>query len=601
MANAHRSGSEHEPRYVVGYRIERRLTADGAPRPVYEATDLVKKRFVALKLVSIGSEDAGLVEQWRHRARTQRKLRHPHLVSLHAAGMDEGQFFVAMELVRGKTLRGLMDEGELRPERVLLFAEGIAAALDMVCDAGLTHPHLRPETILVDRLRRSHAMLGQLVITNADDVVTNSYAAPEQRPGETVKPSANVYSFAAILFEALTGRVPGDRDIKSAFHGTGAMGLERVFTAALSPDPELRPARAGALVAELSDAFGVGGAPRPSPSAEHGGGGRGEAAKAAFPFRLRRVRALPATRRGIGVLAVLVAAALAWLAGNALRGTDPPPPNHRPTTIETGRITVTAPASWVPGSTPASIRGVLPGATALRPAGQPGLTLVAGDLRDDRVGPLLDLLRRRPSSGETVAGGATQARRYVGRLVSQPDHAATLLLVPTSAGAAVAACIADQTMISATSFRACGRALATVAVRNGSPAAANPSPEQAATFASIVKRLDAARRRDVSTFSTAPTSGRQELAARRLSRDYAAALRAFRALTPTVLASGPARSFADGLSAGMSAYAALERASRNRSREQFATSRSRVIAADAALERAVSTMSALGYRPTRGD
>ena len=87
---------------------------------VYEATQLSLDRKVALKLLTAElSADAGFRERFRHEARIQGAMDHPNIVTVHEAGESDYGLFIAMELIRGATLKDLIVGRELDAGRTL--------------------------------------------------------------------------------------------------------------------------------------------------------------------------------------------------------------------------------------------------------------------------------------------------------------------------------------------------------------------------------------------------------------------------------------------------------------------------------------------------
>ena len=115
---------------IAGYRIERLLGQGGMGR-VYEATQLSLDRPVALKILSDELRaDEALRARFRREGRVQGALTHPHIVAVLEAGEADGHLFIAMQVVRGPTLKELVTEGGLDPFRAIALLEQIAHALD---------------------------------------------------------------------------------------------------------------------------------------------------------------------------------------------------------------------------------------------------------------------------------------------------------------------------------------------------------------------------------------------------------------------------------------------------------------------------------------
>jgi Protein kinase domain len=207
---------------VQGYRIDR-LIGEGGMGVVYEATQLSLDRKVALKLLSGElSADSGFRERFRHEARIQGAMDHPNIVTVHEAGESDYGLFIAMELIRGATLKDLIVGRELDAGRTLRILTQVADALDSAHDAGLIHRDIKPHNILVRAGRRDHAFLADFGVTKVRGgtnltktghfVGTVDYMAPEQIRGEPATRETDIYALGTVLYECLSGVVPFPKD-----------------------------------------------------------------------------------------------------------------------------------------------------------------------------------------------------------------------------------------------------------------------------------------------------------------------------------------------------------------------------------------------------
>src|SRR4051794_16105793 len=206
------------------YQIEA-LLGQGGMGVVYEAVQLSLSRRVALKGIAPElSRDERFQERFRREGRSQAALDHPNVVTLHEAGGADGQLFLAMQLVRGPSLKELIARGDLETGRVLRLLTPIADALDAAHEDGMIHRDFKPQNILVGS--RDHAYLADFGLTRAlgaagltrtgQLVGTLDYVAPEQIHGQPATPRSDIYSFGAVLFECLSGNVPYQRDSDAA-------------------------------------------------------------------------------------------------------------------------------------------------------------------------------------------------------------------------------------------------------------------------------------------------------------------------------------------------------------------------------------------------
>jgi streptogramin lyase/predicted Ser/Thr protein kinase len=249
---------------VAGYRIEE-LIARGGMGVVYRATHLGLDRPVALKVIARELADRdGFRERFLRESRLAASLDHPAVVPVYDSREVDGELIVAMRLVRGGDLRGLIDrEGPLAPERALDLLGQVAAALDAAHAAGIVHRDVKPHNILVEGDR---AYLSDFGLAKAFDdsgasgtasvVGTAHYMSPEQWRGDSIGPAADVYSLGCVLYEAITGIPPFARN-EGDPEPTMPHGVEGAIRRAVAKDPGDRYRSAGEMIAAAQAAAGT--------------------------------------------------------------------------------------------------------------------------------------------------------------------------------------------------------------------------------------------------------------------------------------------------------------------------------------------------------
>jgi serine/threonine-protein kinase len=273
------------------YRVVAKL-GEGGMGAVYRGEQISLKRKVAIKVLRPElSADAGLVRRFNAEAELCAKLSHPNTVGIYDFGQDsDGSLYIAMELLEGRSLRHVMQEGAMPPARAVAIGQQIARSLADAHSHGITHRDLKPDNVMLTERGRERDVVRVLDfgiaklrddnkatvnhMTRAGDLVgTPQYMAPEQIRGEHVDGRTDIYALGAILYEMLTGRLP--------FEGQSVMAilskhltempvspsqrrpdlpippaLDGLVMAAMAKDPAARPPTME-LVGEHLDAIGA--------------------------------------------------------------------------------------------------------------------------------------------------------------------------------------------------------------------------------------------------------------------------------------------------------------------------------------------------------
>jgi serine/threonine-protein kinase len=190
----------------------------GGMASVYRARDPALERDVALKVLPAEFlHDTAFAERFRQEARVAGRLEHPHIVPVHAFGIEQGAPWMAMRLVTGGSLAERLRRGPLPPSVVTGLLRDVAGALDYAHKRGVVHRDVKPANVLLDEAGRAYLadfgvarMLEGSAVATATGVIhgTPSYMAPEQALGEKADRLADVYALGVVAFECLTGRVP---------------------------------------------------------------------------------------------------------------------------------------------------------------------------------------------------------------------------------------------------------------------------------------------------------------------------------------------------------------------------------------------------------
>ena len=205
---------------VDRYEVVARISAGGMGE-VYRARDPLLERELVLKVLPQRAQfQNDALERFVREARAASALNHPNIVTIYAIGEADNCHFIAMELVKGRTLRQL---GRERPSAKTLAQIGsqAARALAVAHEAGIVHRDIKPENIMVRDdgyvkvLDFGIAQLARNDATELSDdsrltrpgmvVGTMRYMSPEQATADPTTPASDIFSLGLVLYELATG------------------------------------------------------------------------------------------------------------------------------------------------------------------------------------------------------------------------------------------------------------------------------------------------------------------------------------------------------------------------------------------------------------
>jgi len=247
---------------VHHYQFLEKLGAGGMGE-IWKAQDTRLNRFVAVKILTEASSgDPERRRRFIQEAQAASALNHPNIITIHDIISEGNADYMVMEYIQGKTLIDLIPKGGLRVPQVLKYAVQMTDALQVAHSAGIIHRDLKPgnvmvtETGLVKVLDFGLAKLtdnSPLSQTGAPDqtdatqtinhapltvegsiIGTVSYMSPEQAQGKKVDSRSDIFSFAVVLYEMVTG--------SRAFAGDSALStLSAILRDEVRPIPEIAP------------------------------------------------------------------------------------------------------------------------------------------------------------------------------------------------------------------------------------------------------------------------------------------------------------------------------------------------------------------------
>src|ERR1700722_3913385 len=265
---------------------------------VYRAYDEMLHRDVAVKVVNKDARlDSSASQRLLHEARTSSALSHPNICTIHEVGETDGELYIVMELVEGKSLHAMSANAGLPPESVLRYGVQIAGALARAHDRGIVYRDLKTANIVITADGLAKVLdfgLAKEVGSSVFDGSTRSfttledassisgtlpYMAPEILRGEAADYRGDLWALGVVLYEAASVRLPFEgrtgfeissailREIPNPLGPPVPPGLWAIIQRCLTKEPAQRYQRAGEIQAAL-EAVQSAAIASPAPSAD---------------------------------------------------------------------------------------------------------------------------------------------------------------------------------------------------------------------------------------------------------------------------------------------------------------------------------------------
>ena len=190
---------------------------------VYKARDVVLNRNVAVKVLRDEfTTDQEFIRRFETEAQSAARLTHANIVSIYDVGVDNGIYYIVMELIQGKTLKEIIieEKGPLPWKWSVNVAIQIASALDMAHKNNIVHRDIKPHNIIIteDGVAKvtdfgiAKAVSNSTITAFGTTIGSVHYFSPEHARGGYTDAKSDIYSLGVVMYEMLTGRVPFDAD-----------------------------------------------------------------------------------------------------------------------------------------------------------------------------------------------------------------------------------------------------------------------------------------------------------------------------------------------------------------------------------------------------
>ena len=208
---------------IISNRYEMiEMIGKGGMATVYKAKDLTLKRFVAIKILREEfTTDEEFIRRFNIEAQAAASLAHQNIVSIYDVGSENNIYYIVMELIKGKTLKQIIDEDGVLPWKWSLnIAIQIASALEVAHKNNIVHRDIKPHNIIITEegiakvtdFGIAKAVSNSTITAFGTTIGSVHYFSPEHARGGYTDAKSDLYSLGVVMYEMLTGRVPFDAD-----------------------------------------------------------------------------------------------------------------------------------------------------------------------------------------------------------------------------------------------------------------------------------------------------------------------------------------------------------------------------------------------------
>ena len=208
---------------IIGNRYEiLEKIGVGGMATVYKAKCHVLNRYVAIKVLKDEfTTDEEFIRRFNIEAQAAASLSHPNIVSIYDVANEGNLYYIVMELVKGKTLKQIINEdGALPWKWSVNIVIQIASALETAHKNNIVHRDVKPHNIIITEegvakvtdFGIAKAVSNSTITAFGTTIGSVHYFSPEHARGGYTDAKSDIYSLGIVMYEMLTGRVPFDAD-----------------------------------------------------------------------------------------------------------------------------------------------------------------------------------------------------------------------------------------------------------------------------------------------------------------------------------------------------------------------------------------------------
>ncbi|MGW7684259.1 serine/threonine-protein kinase [Kribbella sp. NPDC054772] len=212
---------------LAGRYRTKEILGHGGMGEVYHGYDELLGRPVAVKLLRPDLRDPFATARFQREARVAAVVKHPHVVAVYDFGHSNGEYYLVMELVEGRSVtHELALHGPLETQRAVAIVREAASGLAAAHRHEIVHRDIKPDNLLIDLdgsvkvadfgIARSPGTSSLTTTSSGTILGTSYYLAPERALGHSATPASDVYALGCVLYQLLVGRPPFEGDNPTA-------------------------------------------------------------------------------------------------------------------------------------------------------------------------------------------------------------------------------------------------------------------------------------------------------------------------------------------------------------------------------------------------